>query len=150
VSLTGANSVIILSIPNLFATPVVLQGYAADDIFDVDQVRRAETLMGVDGFLSAGFIWEQVKQTYAFQADSDSNLIFDQWQMAEQAISDKYPCTATITLPGILAQFNCGPGYLTMASPIPGAKKLYQPRRYTIEWQQVLPAEIATVVQTLL
>lgn len=149
-SLTGANAVIMLTIPNLFQIPNPLQGFAADDIFDVDQVKRAELLMGVDGILSGGFVWEQVRQTFALQADSPSMYIFDQWQLAEQAISDKYPCSATFTLTGINTQFSAPKGFLSAASPAPGVGKLIKPRKFTIEWQQVTPVVIPSIVQTVL
>lgn len=139
-SLTAANSTILLGITNLFSTPQQLYGFAADDIFDVDQVKRAETLMGVDGILSGGFAWEEVKQTFSLQADSPSCSIFDQWQQAEIAISDVYPAFATVILPGISTKFSCTNGFLLTASPMPKAKTLLQPRQFVISWNNVSPA----------
>lgn len=139
-SLTSANATILFSVDTLFPAPVPLAGFSADDIFDVDQVKRAETLMGVDGVLSGGFVWEEVKQTFSFQADSLSCILFDQWQEAEQALEDVYPASATIILPGILTAFACINGFLMTASPMPSAKKLLQPRKFSISWNIVSPA----------
>ena len=137
-SLTSANSTILLSIVPLFPVPSPLFGFAADDVFDVDQVKRAETLMGVDGILSGGFVWEEVKQTFTLQSDSPSCNIFDQWQTAEELFQDVYSASATIILPGLLAQFSCINGYLINASPMPSAKKLLQPRKFTIAWNSII------------
>lgn len=139
-SLTSANSIILISVAGLFPTPQQLQGFAADDVFDIDQVKRAETLMGVDGILSGGFVWEEVKQTFALQADSFACAIFDQWQEAEQALEDVYLANATIILPGLLTQWACNKGFLMTASPMPSAKKLIQPRKFSISWNTVSPA----------
>lgn len=141
-SLTSANSVLQLVVPNLFPIPQQLQGFAADDIFDVDQVKRAETLMGVDGVLSGGFVWEEVKQTITVQADSPSCILFDEWQQAQIAIADVYPAFLTVILPGILTKFACGPGFLLTASPMPKVKTLIQPRQFVIAWNNVSPAPV--------
>lgn len=139
-SLTAANSTILLNIPFLFPVPQQLYGFAADDIFDVDQVKRAETYMGVDGILSGGFVWEEVKQTFSLQADSPSCALFDQWQQAEIAISDVYPAFATVILPGLQTKFACSNGFLMSASPMPTMKTLAQPRKFSISWNNVSPA----------
>ena len=139
-SLTSANATILFSVGTLFPAPIPLSGFAADDIFDVAEVKRAETLMGVDGILSGGFVWEEVKQTFSFQADSPSCLIFDQWQEAEQALEDVYPASATIILPGLATAWACINGFLMTASPMPSAKKLLQPRKFAISWNIVSPA----------
>jgi hypothetical protein len=139
-SLTGANSVIMISIPGLFPTPQQLQGFAADDVFDVDQVKRAETLMGVDGKLSGGFVYEEVKQTFALQADSPSVFIFETWDAAMLASGDVFSATATVILSGIRTVFNCGPGFMISGSPMPSVKKLYQPRKWTVAWERTGPS----------
>lgn len=141
-SLTAANSVIMLVIPNLFDSPQLLQGYAADDVFDVDQVKMAETLMGVDGRLSGGFIYEAVQQTINLQADSASAQIFDAWYQASVAQADVYPANATITLPGLGQKWTCTRGFLTSGNPMPSVKKLVQPRKWLVMWQAVSPAPL--------
>lgn len=139
-ALTGATSVIMFTIPGVFPTPVQLQGFAADDVFDVDQVTIAETLMGVDGVLSGGFIYMEVKQTFALQADSASNAIFDQWRAAQIAGAITIQATATIALPDLQTKWSCAPGFLTIGNPIPAVKKLIQPRKFQVIWGQVSPS----------
>lgn len=141
-SLTSANSIILLGVVGLFPVPLQLQGFAADDIFDVDQLKTAETVMGVDGILSGGFVYEEIKQTFAIQADSPSTIIFDQWRQAEIAVSDVYPAFGTIILPGIGVKFTLSNGFMVAASPLPGVKKLVQPRKWTIAWNFVTPAPV--------
>ncbi len=141
-SLTGANAVLMLSVPGLFDTPQQLQGFATDDIFDVEQVKRIETLMGVDGILSGGFVFNEKPMTITLQADSPSNFIFEQWDAAEQPpYGDVLSASMTVVLTGLSTKWSCINGFWTDAPPggLAAIKKLVQPRKYTLRWEQVVP-----------
>ena len=81
-SITSANAIIMLTIPDLFPAPQQLQGFAADDVYGVNDLKSAEVLMGVDGKLSGGFVFVPIEWSISFQADSPSLDIFDQWWTA--------------------------------------------------------------------
>jgi hypothetical protein len=139
-SITSANSVVTLTIPILFTAPQQLQGFAADDIFDVPAIESVETLMGVDGVLSAGFVYVKIPWTFTLQGDSASNAIFDAWWTQMQAAQDVYAASGQVVLPSIATKFNLNNGYLTSYKPAPDAKKLIQPRKFTVTWNSVAPA----------
>lgn len=139
-SITGANAVVMLSIPGLFPVPVELKGFAADDIFDTDAIESAETLMGVDGVLSAGFVFVPVMQTYALQADSPSTFFFDTWWASQQQVQDVYFANGVVLLTAVGKKWTLTKGALTSYKPIPDTKKLLQPQRHRITWQSVFPA----------
>lgn len=139
-TLTAANAVIVLSIPLLFPTPVQLQGFTADDVLDTEALVAAETIMGVDGIMSAGFIFAEVKQSYILQADSASNALFDAWYSTQQAQRDLYFATGVVTLTSLGTKWALTKGALTSYIPLPGIKKLVQPRKYGITWESVSPA----------
>ena len=138
--ITGANAVYTISITDLFPAPVQLQGFAADDVFDTDPLESAEVLMGVDGFLSAGFVFVPVKQSVTLQADSPSNLIFDAWWSANQASRSVFYANGFISLTAIKTQWVMINGVLTTYPPTPNVKKLLQPRKYAITWGGISPA----------
>lgn len=139
-SITSANAVLILAVPPLFPVPQQLQGFAVDDIYDVPQIKSVEVMMGVDGILSAGFVFTQVTQTISLQADSASNDIFDVWWTQMQAAKEVYGASGMITLPGIETKFSQLNGYLTGYKPAPAGKRVLQPRTYEITWQSIQPA----------
>ena len=56
-TITSANVVFTLSVPLLLPVPQRIQGFAVDDIFDMDDVDATDTMMGVDGILSGGMIY---------------------------------------------------------------------------------------------
>jgi hypothetical protein len=138
-SITSANAVLTISIPPLFPIPQQLQGFAVDDVYDIPRIRSVETLMGVDGILSGGFVFTAVTQEIALQGDSASNAIFDTWWTQMQAAEETYVASGTIQLPGIKTKFSQLVGYLTEYSPSPAVKRVIQPRRYQITWQRVIP-----------
>jgi hypothetical protein len=139
-SITSANAQVLISIPSLFPVPQALQAFAVEDIFDVDPIEPVETLMGVDGILSAGFVFVPVNQTFALQADSPSIVIFDTWWTAMQVVKDVYFASATILLPSLSKKWAMSQGVLTNYKPMPDAKKVLQPQRFRITWQSALPA----------
>lgn len=139
-SITGANSVIMISIPLLFPIPQQLQGFAVDDVFDTDALESAETQMGVDGNLSAGFVYVPVKQNYSLQADSPSNFIFDTWWATQQQARDLFQANGVVLLTAVGSKWTMRKGFLTTYMPIPAVKKLLQPRKHTITWQSVVPS----------
>jgi hypothetical protein len=141
-SLTGANSAIFLGITDLYDSPQQLQGFAADDIFDTEMVKLVETLMGVDGKLSGGFVHIERKQTIALQADSPSNDIFDNWAQAMEAQGDTYEANGVVSIYALGQKFTLTTGFLTGYTYMPAVKKLIQPRKFEITWNKIGPAPV--------
>jgi hypothetical protein len=141
-TITAANSVFTLSIPDVFPTPIQLQGYAADDAFSTEDVEPAEARMGVDGLMSAGYTPFMTKFPIMFQADSPSIIIFDSWLGAMKAAQEVFYADASIYLPSVGKSYTCTKGVLTGAKQLPDVKKLLEPMRYTITWESIIPANV--------
>ncbi len=137
-SITSANAVITITIPLLLPVPVQLQGFAADDIFDSDEIEMADTLMGVDGILSGGVVLAMVPWNITFQADSPSIATFEAWDGGQQAAIDVFQAQANVTLTGIGRSYQMTNGFLVRGKRMPDAKKVLQPRKFRINWQQVI------------
>jgi Tail fiber protein gp32 len=138
-SITAANAVLTLTIPGIFPAPQQLQGFATDDIYDIPAIASVETMMGVDGVLSGGFVYVKIPQEVTLQADSASNAVFDTWWTQMQAAQDVYIANGLIRLKSIGTKFVQSTGYLTSYKPAPAGKKILQPRRYEITWETVMP-----------
>lgn len=134
-TLTTANSVLTLKVPNLFDIPVLIQGYATDDAFATEEVESAQNEMGVDGNLSSGYTPYPVPLTIHLQANSASNNIFDAWIAAEASAREKYAADATILIQGTGGLYTFSTGYLTKFVRMPEAKKILQPRQFQIYFQ---------------
>ena len=136
-TLTSANSVFTISQSSLFPAPVQLQGYAADKAWSTEALELAETLMGVDGILSAGYVPNPVKQTVTLQADSDSKEIFDTIIMFSKARRETFFLNGEIILPSTGEVHTLTRGVLTTAKQIPDGQKILQPIDYVITWNDV-------------
>lgn len=139
-SLTMANAVIQISIPGLFTSPQQLQGFAADEVFDNEALESAETLMGVDGKLSGGFVYVPFKWGVSLQSDSESNAVFDQWWQNQQVNQEVLIANGLVLLKALGTKWTMTKGFLTRYKPMPDGKKITQPRKYEITWERVSPS----------
>jgi len=141
-TLTSANSVFALAITGLYPSPQILKGYTTDDAFTSEVVENAETMQGLDGRLSAGFIFNPTKQLITLQADSDSLDVFNNWVLAMKATREVLVANASVYLPAINKKYVMTRGFLTSHTAIPDVKKLLQPVKYQITWEQVAGASV--------
>lgn len=136
-TLTAANSIITISIADLYPVAQRLQGFAADNITDIDSSNSVETSMGVDGRLSGGFIHAAITQNVHLQADSMSCLLFENWESAQRTSREVYIATGTIILPATKRKYALTRGFLTTPSRMPSIGKTLQARRWTITWESI-------------
>ena len=136
-TLTSANAIIMLGVIGLYDTPRRLQGFSADDVSDIDALAVGEGSMGVDGRLSAGFVFNPVTQNITLQADSESNDFFENWQQAERQRREKYVAFGTILIRATEKRYTMTRGFLMSASLMPALRKTLQPRRFSLNWENV-------------
>lgn len=141
-TITAANAVLMLGVTGLFPTAQKMQQFSADDVFDTEDLETAEVMMGVDGYLAAGISLNPVKQGFTFMADSPSILLFEQTYAQERAQRDKFFLFGSCFLPSVGRLYTMTKGVLSGYKPMPDAKKVLQPRKFTITWQSVLPASV--------
>lgn len=139
-TLTAANASLALAVTNLFTTPQAIQGFANDEAFSFEDVETSESVMGVDGILSFGWVPVPVVQSITLQANSDSNIFFEDWFAAQLQAGDVLGCSGTVIYPSVGRQYNLVNGVLRQYSPAPEAKKILQPRKYSIVWNYVEPS----------
>lgn len=133
-TITAADVVVTIQQATLFPAPRIIQGFATDDVFDVDAIQSVETQMGVDGILSGGFVFAPIIQNIALQADSESNDVFDTLWAQQQATKSTYPCSGLIVVPAVSKKYAFALGFLTTYKPLADAKRVLQPRRYGMTW----------------
>ena len=141
-TITSSNAIYTIAINNLFPVPIQLQGFSTDDIFTTQPLASAETMMGLDGRLSGGFVYVAMVQNINLQADSASNDIFDQWWQAQQLAKDVYSAEGIIILQSVGKTYAMSNGYLTSYPPVADAAKTLRPRRFAITWNSISPGNI--------
>jgi len=141
-TLTSANSVLTLGVANLYNVPVQIEGFATDDAFTIEEVEGAETMMGVDGHLSAGYVPYEIPLEITLQADSASNTFFDAIIQAEAIAREKYEMNGSIVIPALGFVYSFTRGFLRKFTPIAPAKKVLQPRKFEIVCQDMTRAPV--------
>lgn len=139
-TITSANSVVSITVPGLYSAPVLLFGYAADRAWEAPNIAVTETVIGVDGRKTAGIIFNPVKQTFSFQADSPSVQLFESIYAAQLAARDIYYINGTIILPATGEAYICNQGTLEDYNPIAGAGRVLQTRTFAISWRNIQPS----------
>lgn len=136
-SITAANAVITIAVTGLYTVPQQLQGFSADNVYDLADQTVTETSMGVDGILSGGMVFNPIEQTFVMQADSPSCEIFERWAAAQKRIKDVYVANGFTILPSLNKKYTSTKGFLVTLPPLPSAARTLQPRRFAIRWQSV-------------
>lgn len=139
-SITSSNSRFTLTIPGLFPTPRNIEGYATDDLFMVDNVQVAETMMGADGNMSAAFLPVITPLTVTLMASSPSRELFEFWDMQMKQTREILSAEAgLIQLKSIGRTYAFTNGVLQTVTRMPAAKKALQPVTFIIHWESVSP-----------
>jgi len=125
-TLTVANSVLAMTTEALFPQAQRLQGYGADDAFDFENVENGEYSMGIDGTLSAGFVFNEIPLGITLQADSPSLTLFEQIYQYEVSNRTKLSQALTITLPAVSKRYDLKGGFMRRYKA-PSGKKILQP-----------------------
>lgn len=125
-TLTVANSVLAMTTEALFPAAQILSGYAADNVFEADAVENGEYSMGIDGKLSAGFVFNEIPLTLTLQADSDSLKLFEQIYQYEVSNRTKLVNNLTITLPSLRRRYDMKNGFMR-SYKAPAGQKILQP-----------------------
>lgn len=141
-TITSADASFVISSADFALAATILQGYAADAAFATDNAETAQTSLGVDGKLSAGWVPRSYNQTITLQPDSPSRPLFDAIVTAQDAGRAIYRLSGVLHLPGNKYSYTMSRGVLKSYSSIPNAQKILQPMTFVIEWEKILPVPI--------
>jgi hypothetical protein len=140
--ITSANSILMLGITSLFSVPQQLQGFADGDSYSVDAVDVTESLMGVDGRKSSGWIPQIKTMSVTLQADSLSNTFFEAWYAAQEAGRTIYTAFGTVSQDAVKKVYVLTNGSLKNYAPLSDGGKTLKPRKFSIEWESIIGSNI--------
>lgn len=138
-TLTVANSALFATVEGLYPSAQRLQGYAADDAFDFTEVENGEYSMGIDGNLSAGFVFYEVPFAITLQADSPSVLLFENIWNYEAANRTKLVHNWTVTIPDLGRRYDLKNGFMR-SYKAPSGKKILQPAVVQLVFGRLQPS----------
>ncbi len=137
-TLTSANAQLAIAVAGIFSAPQLIQGFAMDDAFTSEAIEQAEVQIGVDGEMSAAKVWVPYPITIHLMASSPSLRVFETWRQQQDANADVFVARGTIVIPSIAMTYDLVRGYLTKATPFPGAKKILEASQYEITWNRIV------------
>lgn len=136
-TVTAANVVLTITVPGLYDSPQQFSGYSTDKVWSTDALKLAETMMGVDGHLSAGYVPNPVPFTISLQADSLGVDIFDNIIQNTQQQRECYRVSGSISVPATGKVYRGVNGVVETTKIIPDASKVLQAQEYTITWERL-------------
>jgi len=139
---TSANAQMVLTAADLFPTPVRIEGFKADGMFTSDPVESAETEVGVDGYMSAGFINYLTQVVISLQAGSPSHAFFETLIATEKSAKRKITLGGLVFLPSQRKIYTLQSGVLATHPVIVSVGKVVQGRDYVTRWQDVTNAPV--------
>ena len=141
-TITSADAVLILGSADFGLAAFQVQGFMADAAWAFEETDIAETVRGVDGKLSGGFVFGDLPFAISLQADSNAIDKFEALTLASKAQKTVYRVSGTLTIPAVGKSFTMTRGILTRYTPGPTGQRVLQGSTYTIQWEEVLPTPL--------
>lgn len=133
--ITSANSVLSIGAVGLFTIPQQLLGFGTDDAYSMADVDTSEVYIGVDGIMSYGWVPQIKAMKIHMQADSPSIGFWETIYNTQEAAQAPVALFGTLRQPSILRAYTLAIGVMSGYKPIADAKKVLQPRDFSIKWQ---------------
>lgn len=115
--------------------------FAADGIVDADTTRIAETRIGVDGQMAAGYVPQIKHIVLHLEATSNGCEYLMNLRVASDAAKTPMPVTITITVPSQNKRFVCT-GYLVDVPPMFNLQTTVAPMDFGFDLQDIIKTSI--------
>lgn len=136
-TITSANATVMVTVKGLLNTPYQLEGWSVDKAWDTAAVVVTESKIGVDGRKTAGLVYNPIKQTFSFLADSPSVKFFEFVNSKQRSNGDVYYISATVTINATGQSYTCNKGTLEDYNSVASAGKVLGDREFSISWGSI-------------
>lgn len=134
-NITSANAKLICVVEGLYPAGFEVQQFASDQSFSQSDVAIAETRMGVDGIMVAGYTPAIKTVQLTLEASSPSyNYLAMYWRAVEQQRNPIW-CTLVATIPSISQVYTWTHGVLKQGTIVPAGKKILDPTSWTFDFE---------------
>ncbi|RKS87332.1 hypothetical protein DES39_0552 [Orbus hercynius] len=125
--ITAASVIVTLVADELYPTGRVIEGFAEDSLRSLDDLVRTESVMGVDGKLSVGFVYYPVNLTLHLMPDQDGYTVFENIAQVQNTLVAPIYLSMTIVDVSLKRKYTLTKGALTSFAAMPNANRLMQP-----------------------
>lgn len=134
--ITSANSILVMTVEDLYPAGVRLQQFAVDNAATMDQIQIAETRMGVDGHMAAGYTPAIHPLVIHLEASSPSYQIMVNLYQAERALRTPLDITMVATIPSIGQVYTWSVGTLKSGSPFHSVQRVLSPSQWGFDFEK--------------
>jgi hypothetical protein len=135
--ITSANCKLVLTVEELFPSGIDLQQFATDQSFSQDTSQVAETRMGVDGKMVAGYTPNIKIVTVMLEASSPSYRALAQVYKASETTKKIYPCTLVAKSPSLNLTWKWSTGVLYSGTIVPAGQQVFGPTTWVFHFQDL-------------
>ena len=135
-NITSANATAYMVVKDLYPAGFALNNFATDQAIDEGEDTIAETRMGVDGYMAAGYIPTIKTVTITFEATSPTVPYMNNLYLAAQKNRRTYECTLVITVPATGKTYTYSYGVLKTAKALPALKTVLDPVSYSFDFEK--------------
>ena len=131
--ITSANATVAVSVGGLFS--VNLENFSADSSFTSDTVQAAETRMGVDGHMAAGFTPAITTITINLEAGSPSTEYMQLLRQVQEVNMKPYKVQMVISIPSIGKRYTFSEGVLQSYKDLPDGQNVLSPTQWVFHFE---------------
>lgn len=136
-NVTAANASVVMTVEDLFPQGFTLQQFSTDAAVSEGEETYAETRMGVDGQMVAGYIDEIKTVTITLEPSSPSIEYLDTLVKASRSGLKVYWVTMLVNLPALDKTLTYSNGVLKTGKLLADVNKTLQPMTYTFDFESV-------------
>ena len=133
--ITSANAVVAISVESLFS--VNLENFSADSSFTTDTVQAAETRMGVDGHMAAGFTPAIKTVTINLEAGSPSHTFLQLLRQAQEVNLKPYKVQMVVSIPAIGKRYTLSNGVLQSYKDMSDGQTVLSPTQWVFHFESM-------------
>ena len=136
-NITSANATAYMVVKDLYPTGFALNNFSTDQAVDQSEDTIAETRMGVDGYMAAGYVPSIKAVTIQFEATSPSVQYLNNLYLASQKNRRTYEITLVVKVSAVNKTYTYSGGVLKTGKLLPGLKKVLDPVSYGFDFEKV-------------
>lgn len=133
--ITSANATVGMSVGGLFS--INLENFSTDSSFTSDTIQVAETRMGVDGHMAAGFTPNIKTLTINLEAGSPSTEFMILLNQAQETNRKPYEVNMVVSIPSIGKRYTFSNGVLQSYKGLPDGNKVLGPTQWVFHFEDM-------------
>ena len=136
-NITSANATAYMVVKDLYDTGFALNNFSTDQAVDQGEDTIAETRIGVDGNMAAGYVPSIKTVNIQFEAASPSVPYMNNVYLASQKNRRTYEITLVVKVPAVGKTYTYSGGVLKTGKVLPSLKKVLDPVSYGFDFERI-------------